>query len=918
MGWMWAAQAQTVATVSMSTTPNPSRVSAEVSLTATVTPAGAGGFVSFYDGTALLGSAPVVGGRASWRTTNLAVGARSLTAYHFGDSRYAAVRSTPVAHQVTTVAGRSFRVGARIEVPPGFSGVADVQVADINGDGLLDIVGIRPGELIVYLGRGDGTFQLGPESPRRLSQFSPPTTRLRLADFTLDGILDIAYNGPDGVNILPGLGGGRFEATPLVNRATSAVVSQVADANGDGRPDVSAATQNALSLLSGQSGGTVAPPQELVNLRNNRLFGHAWGDFDGDGRMDLMTVEGLFADFQNSSNGQLVARLSSQPEPVITRLLVPVRDLVVADLNGDGRADVAMIDRVNAVRVMLGRGNGQFDIAVYEPFPGRGPTQVRGLAVSDFNGDGVLDLVSTQNPFSFFTSDTRGGFGILYGDGKGGFTVEPGGPFAGVESDVVIPADFNRDGVVDLLVVTTFENPQLRVYLGVNPVALRTVPENAGAQATIAGTAFPFRVEVAVVDGLGNGISGIPVRFGGPPQNEPSALIQQFTNAEQAVRVTDNNGRAGVNVVANRIGGGPYDFTAEVAGLNRVRFSLINSPGRSGTAVAVTATPANATAGQAVTFTMTVTPGSATGRFVLQSGNRLLGAVAVGAGGTATYTTSELPEGANAVTVEYSGDPTFNRSVTTVVQQILPTANRGPAISVPGGVVNGASLREGLAGGTWMTIYGTGMAESTRLWGAADFRGNRLPTELDGVRVNVNGRAAYVYFISPTQVNVLTPKDETVGPVVVEVVNRQGTSNRVTVQKLRTAPALFTYGAQQGRYAIAQDAASFALLGPPGLLGAAVETTPARAGQIVTMYATGLGETDPAYVDGEIPSAAPLRRAPRVSLGGREAEVRFAGLIGPGLYQLNLVVPDGLSGEVRVVVETEGAASPGEVFLPVE
>ncbi len=74
MGWMWAAQAQTVATVSMSTTPNPSRVSAEVSLTATVTPAGAGGFVSFYDGTALLGSAPV----DCWAVVAMGLGSFSL------------------------------------------------------------------------------------------------------------------------------------------------------------------------------------------------------------------------------------------------------------------------------------------------------------------------------------------------------------------------------------------------------------------------------------------------------------------------------------------------------------------------------------------------------------------------------------------------------------------------------------------------------------------------------------------------------------------------------------------------------------------------------------------------------------------------------------------------------------------------
>ena len=72
-----------------------------------------------------------------------------------------------------------------------------------------------------------------------------------------------------------------------------------------------------------------------------------------------------------------------------------------------------------------------------------------------------------------------------------------------------------------------------------------------------------------------------------------------------------------------------------------------------------------------------------------------------------------------------------------------------------GGVVNGASFLPRIAPWTWITIQGRNLASTTRTWDSADFRGMNLPTQLDGVSVTIDGRQAYVYFISPTQLNVL-------------------------------------------------------------------------------------------------------------------------------------------------------------------
>ena len=113
----------------------------------------------------------------------------------------------------------------------------------------------------------------------------------------------------------------------------------------------------------------------------------------------------------------------------------------------------------------------------------------------------------------------------------------------------------------------------------------------------------------------------------------------------------------------------------------------------------------------------------------------------------------------------------------------------GPSIS-SGGVVNGASFLSGIAPGSWITIQGTNLSATNRTWTNSDFVGNNLPTQLDGVRVTVDGLPAYVYFVSPTQLNVLSPADTSQGTVPVQVSNGQGTSNLVSANLAAVSPGL--------------------------------------------------------------------------------------------------------------------------------
>jgi uncharacterized protein (TIGR03437 family) len=189
---------------------------------------------------------------------------------------------------------------------------------------------------------------------------------------------------------------------------------------------------------------------------------------------------------------------------------------------------------------------------------------------------------------------------------------------------------------------------------------------------------------------------------------------------------------------------------------------------------------------------------------------------------------------------------------------------------------------------------------------------------LDSVKVLVNGHAAYVYYISPTQINVLAPDDATIGPVPVQVSNSLGLSNLLTVTKQSFAPSFFTYSPQSGRYAIAEDATSFALVGPAGLLGSSTVTRPAVPGEILTLYATGLGPTLPAYPYGMvIQTPEPLATPITVTVGGISVPVLYAGVVGAGVYQINLSVPSLPAGDAAVAISIAGVQSPATTYISI-
>jgi uncharacterized protein (TIGR03437 family) len=145
-------------------------------------------------------------------------------------------------------------------------------------------------------------------------------------------------------------------------------------------------------------------------------------------------------------------------------------------------------------------------------------------------------------------------------------------------------------------------------------------------------------------------------------------------------------------------------------------------------------------------------------------------------------------------------------------------------------VTNGASFQTGLASATWASIFGTNLSQTTQTWQNSDFAGNSLPTSLVGVSVTINGLAAYVQYVSPTQINVLVPDNTTVGPVLVQVTTASGNSNTFTAQKDQLAPALFTIF---GTTYVAALHADYTSVGKAGLI-AGVNSTPAKPGETIS------------------------------------------------------------------------------------
>ena len=170
--------------------------------------------------------------------------------------------------------------------------------------------------------------------------------------------------------------------------------------------------------------------------------------------------------------------------------------------------------------------------------------------------------------------------------------------------------------------------------------------------------------------------------------------------------------------------------------------------------------------------------------------------------------------------------------------------------------------------------------------------------------------------MSPTQLNVQVPTDTATGPVPVQVTNLGGTTT-TTATLANYSPGIFTF---QGKYAAARHNADAVYVAPAGYFGTSTTSRPAQPGEIIQVYATGLGPTTPAVPAGQtVNTAAPLSdlNQLKVTVGGSAATIQYAGIVYPGEYQLNVVVPLLPDGDQLIVATIGGVTSQAGLSIPV-
>jgi uncharacterized protein (TIGR03437 family) len=250
----------------------------------------------------------------------------------------------------------------------------------------------------------------------------------------------------------------------------------------------------------------------------------------------------------------------------------------------------------------------------------------------------------------------------------------------------------------------------------------------------------------------------------------------------------------------------------------------------------------------------------------------------------------------------------------TSVSQTSPEANA--ILEVPGQVTPAAGgawikavtpaatqvVDDPAVPGSWLTIYGENLASTEDL-----ARTTPLPTQLAGVRVLIGDVPVRLYYVSPTQMNVLVPWSLLPGVSYQLVFEKDGqVSAAVKIVIAAVKPGLFTLNQQGSGQAAALLTGTASLAGP---------ASPVLKGGVLELYGTGLGAVDQPQSDGQPASLALARTVVPVSvtIGGQPASVLFSGLApgAVGLYQVNVRVPDDApSGPtVEVIVTQKGVRS---------
>ena len=670
---------RTSTTVALTSSPNPSNLGQAMTLTATL---GAGtGKVTFYDGSSILGVATISAGQATFTTSALASGSRSLTARFDGDTNFGPVLSAVRTQTVNVLPTNGFTSNQTFRTGIGASATA---VADFNRDGKLDVVTANSADVSLLLGNGDSTFQ-APVSygTQTTGSTSAPVTSVVTGDFNGDGKPDlaIAYSSSlaapaNLLAILLGNGDGTFQSAVYVtglpaDNAYKAIAT--ADIDRDGIADLFlVSSQPGFVVLLGNGDGTFQAPitNTTINLRQSLW---ALSDMNGDGKLDLVSAD----------SGNLLVSLGNGDgtfQPALTGTATTtsnVAGIVTGDFNGDGKTDVVVVYWVGLI-TLKGNGDGTFQAGVVS-------TNLSGLTVAgtylvagDFNGDGRLDVAYSQY--------SGPGVTLAFGNGDGTFG-SAANIQAGQAGGIAI-GDFNGDGRPDLVAANTAG--QISVLAGGGISGLGIVVSHSGTFTAAATATYQVTITnltYAATSGTASVLMSPPaslniLALSGTGWN---CTLSNITCTRADGLITGNSyPPINVTVLVS------YTLTPSIITNSAFVYynGLVNSSTDSISVVypsstALTVSPAaTATLGQLVTLTASIgAVNGAVGPAQFFDGATFLGSSVVAAG-QATLTTRLLPAGQHTLWATFAGDTTHSAS-SSPSKTLTVTASPTSGLSAP-------------------------------------------------------------------------------------------------------------------------------------------------------------------------------------------------------------------------------------------
>src|SRR6266496_374299 len=300
-----------------------------------------------------------------------------------------------------------------------------VEVADLNGDRLGDIVTTDSAAVSVLLHQGHGAFT-------KRTDYQPGGSSLAIADFNRDGARDVVVAGHrKTVSVLLNRGDGSLRAAGTYKTSGTANAVAAGDLNGDGEPDFATADQAVVSVLLNRGHGSFSSPTGYP--AGDVPISVAIADLNGDGKLDLATAsyEGSSAFLLNRGNGTF-GRGRRYDDTSGASWVVP------ADLNGDGKQDLAVASNDET-------GDFQYDEGI------------TAIAAHDVSRDGRADVL-----FAHWLGYANSAVSVLLSSGDTRFGEQIDYPVGAQDSDFVLAVgDVNRDGRQDLVTANSEERTVL-------------------------------------------------------------------------------------------------------------------------------------------------------------------------------------------------------------------------------------------------------------------------------------------------------------------------------------------------------------------------------------------------------------------------------------------------------------------------